>query len=203
MNAVRPVLVIVGGINGSGKSTLARGASGTDLLLSQSTINPDDLSRQALVEFPALNEAGANLAGAERAEKAVWRAIAESRSVAVETVLSSDKFVPVVTAARKRRYRVRLIFVGLPTVEEALARIATRVELGGHSVPEDRVRRRWNAAHDNLILFLPLVDDVIVLSNVGTTPVLVAERTGRAAPIRLLDPDALPDVTKRLRPGAQ
>ena len=155
MSAV-PSFVLVAGVNGCGKSTFAKRAEGSDLLLGQSAINPDILSQQALAQSPKLNSVGGNLAGAERAEKAVWRAVAEGRSVAVETVLSTDKFIPVVEAARFRGFRTRLIFVALPTVEDALARIAARVQDGGHAVPEESVRRRWRAAHDNLIVFLEL-----------------------------------------------
>jgi predicted ABC-type ATPase len=190
--------VIVGGINGSGKSTFAKQAAGTDLLLGQTAINPDDLSKEAKARLPSLNESGANLAGAERAEKSVWRSIAEGQSVAVETVLSSDKFIRVLAAARKRRYRTRLIFVALPTVDEALARIASRVLLGGHDVPSDRVRVRWSRAHDNLVRFLPLVDDLLVFSNAAAEPVLVAERTGAKGRLLLHDVDALPEIVYRL-----
>jgi predicted ABC-type ATPase len=93
--------VIVGGVNGSGKSTFAKRAAGTELLFGQSAINPDELSKQAKRDMPSLNDPGAALAGAERAEKAVWRAIAEGNSVALETVLSSEKFIPVLSAARR------------------------------------------------------------------------------------------------------
>jgi predicted ABC-type ATPase len=192
--------VIVGGVNGSGKSTFAKQAAGTELLLGQIAINPDDLSRQAGTEMPGLNDAGANLAGAERAEKAVWRAIAEGKSVAVETVLSSDKFIPILAAARRRGYRTRLIFVALRSVEEALARIAVRVKLGGHDVPSARVRTRWGRSHDNLVRLLPLVDDLLVFSNAADAPVLVAERSGRGRMLRLLERDILPEVSKRLAP---
>jgi len=195
--SARPSLVLVAGVNGSGKSTFAADAKGTDLLLGQATINPDDLGKDAAKEFPTLNQSGADLAGAERAEKAVWRAIAEGNSVAVETVLSSKKFAPVLVAARRRRFKTRLIFIALPTVEQSLARIAARVKSGGHDVPEEKVRQRWQAAHDNLVLFAPLVDDLIVFSNAGTTPVVVAERAGRAQKVRLLEPGALPEITRR------
>jgi predicted ABC-type ATPase len=198
---VRPCIVIVGGVNGSGKSTFAKQAANSELLLGQTAINPDDLSREAEAEMPKLNIAGANLAGAERAEKAVWRAIAEGRSVAVETVLSSEKFFPILDAARKRRYRSRLIFVALPSVDEALARIASRVALGGHNVPADRVKARWARAHDNLVRLLPLVDDVLVFSNAATVPILVAERTGRSGKLQLRNGDVLPELTNRLLPS--
>lgn len=167
------------------------------MLLDQTAINPDELSKQAQTELPSLNDSGASLAGAERAEKAVWRAIAEGRSVAVETVLSSDKFIPVLAAARKRGYLTRLIFVALASVDESLARIASRVLKGGHDVPPERVRARWSRAHDNLVRLLPLVDDVLVFSNSAAHPILVADRTGRGGKIQVRDVDLLPEVSKR------
>lgn len=198
MTSARPCLVIVGGVNGSGKSTFAKEAATSDVLLGQTAINPDELGKQASAQIPTLGESGAILAGVERAEKAVWRAIAEGSSVAVETVLSSDKFLPILAAARRRSYRIRLIFVALPSVEEAIARIASRVLDGGHDVPTARVKSRWSRSHDNLVRLLPLVDDLLVFSNAATDPILVAERTGRRGKIRLYDADALPEVTKRL-----
>lgn len=69
MSRIRHCVVIVGGVNGSGKSTFARRAAETELLLGQTAINPDELSKEAQVELPALNDSGASLAGAERAER--------------------------------------------------------------------------------------------------------------------------------------
>lgn len=200
MSRDRPCVVIVGGVNGSGKSTFARRAAESELLLGQTAINPDELSKEAQAELPSLNDSGASLAGAERAEKAVWRAIAEGRSVAVETVLSSDKFIPVLAAARKRRYRTRLIFIAVPTVDATLARIASRVLDGGHDVPPERVRARWSRAHDNLVRLLPLIDDLMVFSNAVGDPLLVADKIGRGGKLTLRDFDALPEVSKRLAP---
>jgi predicted ABC-type ATPase len=192
-------LVIVGGVNGCGKSTFARMAAGSEFLLRQTPINPDDLTIAAATEATKrgfdLGKSGANLVAVERAEKAVWRAIAESKSAAVETVLSSDKFLPLVDAARERDYHTRLVFVALPTVELAIERVAARVRAGGHGVPEAQVRSRWSRAHRNLVAFAAVVDDVLVFSNEGTEPRLIAERVGRRAATRLIDDKALPSVT--------
>ena len=192
----QPVLVIVGGINGCGKSTFAAAAD-REIFLGQTAINPDDLTRQIATARPALEGEGANLIGVERAEKAAWKAIAENADVAIETVLSSGKFLPLVRAARFRKYRTRLIYIGLPSVELAIERVAERVQKGGHSVPEEKIRDRWNRTHDNLIAFLPEVDDVLIFSNAGLQPVLVAERIGEQ-PLRLYHPGELPAVTERL-----
>ncbi len=95
---------IIGGPNGCGKSTLARRLDGGDLLFGAKPINPDDLTRRAATELHALNGAGADLAGVERAEKAVWRAIAKGESAAVETVLSSEKYLDVPADVVRKRW---------------------------------------------------------------------------------------------------
>ncbi len=72
-------MVIVGGINGCGKTTFAK-AAGSEVFLGQTAINPDDLTRQVVIEFPGLSGDAGNLVGVERAEKSVWRSIAEGNA---------------------------------------------------------------------------------------------------------------------------
>ena len=50
-----------------------------------------------------------------------------------------------IDAWRSDGYEVRLVFVSLPNVDLALARVAGRVAAGGHGVPEESVRRRFTA----------------------------------------------------------
>jgi predicted ABC-type ATPase len=191
----------VGGINGSGKSTFAATAARSETLLEQVPINPDSLTLEAEREAQRkgfdLGQSGANLVAVERAEKAVWRAIAKAESAAVETVLSSDKYVQVVEAARARGFRTRLVFVGVPTVEVAIGRVRARVAAGGHGVSDDQIRSRWPRTHDNLTVFVRIVDDVIVFSN-DSEPTLVAERVGRSQNVRVLDLETLPAVSAAL-----
>jgi predicted ABC-type ATPase len=191
----------VGGINGSGKSTFAATAARSETLLEQVPINPDSLTLEAEREAQRkgfdLGQSGANLVAVERAEKAVWRAIAKAESAAVETVLSSDKYVQVVEAARARGFRTRLVFVGVPTVEVAIGRVRARVAAGGHGVSDDQIRSRWPRTHDNLTVFVRIVDDVLVFSN-DSEPTLVAERVGRSQNVRVLDLETLPAVSAAL-----
>lgn len=161
------------------------------------------MSREAEAEAKKrglnLGNHGANVVGVERAEKAAWQAVAEHRSAALETVLSTDKLVPLVNAARARGFRTRLVFVALPTVELCIERVEVRVRQGGHPVPADRIRKRWRAAHDNLVLFLALVDDVLVFANLDpVVPALVFERVAADGVAVLRDREILPEVTRRL-----
>jgi predicted ABC-type ATPase len=50
---------------------------------------------------------------------------------------------------RGNGYTVKLIFLSLGSVDEAIARVATRVRQGGHNVPEDTIRRRFDAGRLN------------------------------------------------------
>ena len=96
--------------------------------------------------------------------RSVSKAIAEAENVAIETVLSSDKFIPVVRAARRRGYLTRLIYIGLPSVELAIERVAG----GGHDVPKAKIRSRWSRTHAMFALIRDEVDDVIVIRRRGS-----------------------------------
>jgi hypothetical protein len=75
-------------------------------------------------------------------DAAVEEAITARRDVMVETVLSSRKFEPTVTAALQAGYKFGFVYVTVRSVELNIQRVALRVEEGGHDVPEDRVRSR-------------------------------------------------------------
>jgi predicted ABC-type ATPase len=55
-------------------------------------------------------------------------------------------------------YAVHLVFLWLASPELALARVARRVDLGGHSVPAEAVRRRYASGLRNFFsLYRPLM----------------------------------------------
>nr|WP_226576931.1 hypothetical protein [Microseira wollei] len=59
--------------------------------------------------------------------------------------------------------------------ELAIERVKRRVESGGHNIPEDVIRRRYERGRKNLIeLYLPLCDTWIVYDNSNPETRLVA-----------------------------
>ena len=61
--------------------------------------------------------------------------------------------------AKAAGYRVELHFISVASVEVALARISSRVDQGGHDVPEADVRRRFHRAEANLPEAIELSDE--------------------------------------------
>ncbi len=70
----------------------------------------------------------------------------------------------------------------------AVERVARRVASGGHSIPEEVIRRRYERGRKNLIdLYLPLCDGWMVYNNSRSEPSLVAERIINQQPMIYID----------------
>jgi predicted ABC-type ATPase len=115
-------------------------------------------------------------------------------SFAFETTLASRSFAPFLR--RLSSYDTTLLFLFLRTPELAIKRVASRVQAGGHSVPDSTIRRRYVAGLNNLFkLYLSIVNNWAIwdASFLGE-PQLVAARAendrleiGDAALWRLLE----------------
>jgi predicted ABC-type ATPase len=80
-----------------------------------------------------------------------------------------------IPAWRADGYAVKLMFLALPDVEMALARVAARVAQGGHNVPEEVVRRRFAAGRNHFHHYKQLVDGWQLYDNSDIPPVLLEE----------------------------
>jgi len=73
------------------------------------------------------------------------RTLARRRvSFAFETTLASRSFAPWLRELIEGGYRFHLVFLWLPSADLAVDRVASRVRLGGHHVPSDTIRRRYD-----------------------------------------------------------
>ena len=81
------------------------------------------------------------------------------RDFAFESTLSSRTLAVSLRTAKGQGFRVVILYFWLPAAEIAVARVRERVSLGGHSVPDEVVRRRYRRGLDNLFrLYIPLAD---------------------------------------------
>ena len=175
--------VLVGGINGAGKTTLAQSRSflqifGVDPDAPVEIINPDLVTQRLREQAPTSRLDDVNLRAARVCESRVRAALKEREaSVVIETVLSTDKYKPIFRLARRNGYRLMFIYVVLPSIREALARVARRVRHGGHAVSAKKIRKRWPRSLANAPWFWAHADHAIVVfngSSPGARPLLMA-----------------------------
>jgi len=106
------------------------------------------------------------------------RLAAAGESFAFETTLAGRSYRRRIQQWRCDGYLVTLLFLSLPSPEDAIRRVRRRVEQGGHHIPEDVVRRRFEAGLENFSsLYAASVDRWILYDNRGRVPVVV-ERSG-------------------------
>jgi predicted ABC-type ATPase len=152
---LHPNVVILAGPNGAGKSTLAEpllaGALGI-----RHYVNADTLARG----LSAFNfDEMAVKAGKIMLEH--LHDLAEARTnFAFETTLASRTFAPWIAKLKTKGYRFHLFYVWVPSAEVSVERVRNRVLLGGHGVPEETIRRRYQRGLENFFrLYRPLADN--------------------------------------------
>ncbi|MCB0763295.1 MAG: hypothetical protein KDB84_01220 [Flavobacteriales bacterium] len=69
---------------------------------------------------------------------------AANESFALESTLSGLAYVERIERMRKAGYHIEIIFLALSSASLAIKRVAHRVKHGGHHVPDDDVRRRYD-----------------------------------------------------------
>ena len=69
--------------------------------------------------------------------------IAEQKNFTFETVLSTERNLLLLRKAKEKGYFVRGIYVLTSNVNINVARVNAREALGGHGVPEDKIRLRY------------------------------------------------------------
>lgn len=101
--------------------------------------------------------------------------VRKGSSFAFETTLSGRAYAQMIPRWRATGYVVKLIFLSLPTLDLAVARVAARVAQGGHNVPQPVIKRRFNAGWINFRkVYAPLVNRWESYDNSGITPQLIA-----------------------------
>ncbi|MBK7767410.1 MAG: zeta toxin family protein [Sulfuritalea sp.] len=164
-----PRILMIAGPNGAGKTTFARE------FLPQEASCPifvnADLIAAGLAPFAPESEAirAGRLMLAE-----IGRHFAARDSFAFETTLAGRGYLRSIRRWQAAGYRVKLLFLSLQYPEEAIARVAERVRQGGHDVPEETIRRRFQAGIANFhALYAPLVDAWVLYDNTLSEPLVL------------------------------
>ena len=132
-NAVKlPEVIVFAGPNGSGKTTITGMAKTVG-----EYINADDIKRTTLCT---------DIEAAQKAEELREKMILEKKEFTFETVLSTDRNLLLLKKAKDQGYFVRCIYVLTANADINVARVSARQAIGGHGVPEDKIRSRYSKA---------------------------------------------------------
>jgi predicted ABC-type ATPase len=158
----RPCIYVIAGTNGAGKSSIAGAMfqrKGVEYF------NPDEASALILTSNPGISQPEANSAAWQEGKRLLERAIADRCDFAFETTLGGNTMTALLERALFSGIEVRIWYVGLNGPERHIARVRSRVEKGGHDIPEARIRERYDRSRLNLIQLLPKLTELRVCDN--------------------------------------
>ena len=165
---------IVGGVNGAGKSSL------TGSLKYQR----DDLGTIVDVDrMTAEQYNGDEYEGGKAAVAKIEQCIKAGVNFTQESTLAGSYVRKVAQAAKEAGYYIRLFYVGIDTVEEALRRIQNRVEKGGHGIPKEDVKRRFGRQIGALAQVLPYCNEAVFFDNRNGFAQVAEYRNGEVIPM--------------------
>lgn len=192
----------IAGVNGAGKSSIGGAAFrsfGSDYY------NPDEAARQLIAADPGLDSTEANVAAWQQGVALLRQAITERLDFAFETTLGGNTIPRLLAEAAAQGVAIHVWYAGLSNPELHLQRVRSRVRHGGHNIPEDAIRRRYERSRLNLIALLPLLAALRMYDNSaeadpadGATPApVLLLHTERG---KILNPDDLPRAPDWAKP---
>jgi len=161
---------VIAGPNGAGKTTFAkeflpeyahcREFLNADMLAAG--ISPFDPDRAAIAAGRVLLARMKEL-------------IRQGRDFGFETTMAGKTYLSIFHKMKARGYCLHLFYLWLPNIELAFARVANRVEKGGHDIPPDVIRRRFDTSRNNLLKsYLPMFDAWMLFDNSTVHPRKIA-----------------------------
>ena len=146
-----PEVMIFAGPNGSGKTTITRMAKTVGVY-----INADDIKRSI---------ACSDLEAAQKAEELRELMVEKGEDFTFETVLSTNRNLKLLKKAKEKGYFLRCIYVLTEDNEINIARVRMRESMGGHGVPEEKIKSRYQKALTLIPELIEICDIVHIYDN--------------------------------------
>ena len=153
----RATITVLAGVNGSGKSSIAG-----ELILDEGApyYNPDVEAREILAQGLAADQREANSLAWKLGVMGLSRAIDTGGSFTLETTLASSTIrSELERAAYLGTHRLVIWYVGLATVADNIRRVRERHVRGGHDIPVEDIKRRFEISPRNLMRLMEVVTD--------------------------------------------
>ncbi len=157
-----PTITVLAGTNGAGKSSI-----GGELLRQVGVpyFNSDEVAREILSENPGLPPNEANSLAWREEVRQLDEAIGLRKDFAFESTLGGNTITAALQDALDAGLDVRIWYVGLESPDLHIARVQARVARGGHPIPEDTIRKRFESSRLNLIRLMGRLSELKVFDN--------------------------------------
>ena len=168
-------VVVVAGPNGAGKSTSAPAILKERLNIVE-FVNADTIAAGLAAFAPEKAQIQAGQIMLSR----IRQLVIQQANFAFETTLATRSYARRLTIMAETGYNIHLLFLWLPSADLAIERVANRVRLGGHNIPEKTIRRRYEAGLRNFFeLYCPIALSWELLDNseVGSPRMIAAKRS--------------------------
>jgi predicted ABC-type ATPase len=159
---LNPALLVIAGPNGAGKTTVTARLQKEEWSEGVEYLNPDEIARD---RFGDWNSPDAVLKAAKWTANRREELLTARKSIAFETVLSTDEKIDFIARARDAGYFVRVFFIATSDPRINAARITGRFLAGGHSVPIEKIATRHVRALGNLAPAILLADRTYIYDN--------------------------------------
>lgn len=187
-NPQSPTVYVVAGPNGAGKTTFASKFL-PEFVDCREFLNADLIAAGLSPFAPERQNVRAGRLLLER----IAELSAAHETFGFETTLSGRAYIRRFEQLRAEGYQLALFFLWLPNAELAVRRVANRVREGGHGVPEEDVRRRYNAGLYNLFsVYRQLVHSWWLYDASHSPPELIA--THRHGKLTLTQPEQFQQI---------
>jgi predicted ABC-type ATPase len=158
----KPCIYVLAGPNGAGKSSIL----GAMMLEARGDyFNPDVVATRLQTAHPHFSREEVNSIAWNFGRDLLERVIRGRQNFAFETTLGGKTITSLLDRAVSAGLQVRLWFVCLATPELHIQRVRARVLLGGHDIPEQRIRERYERSRENLLRLLPKLTELRLYDN--------------------------------------
>jgi predicted ABC-type ATPase len=155
------IIFVLAGVNGAGKSSIG----GAYLRANQRDYFNPDHAAQRIRKMEGTSIDDANAQAWQEGKLRLESAIETRRSYVFESTLGGTTIPRLLREAAEAGLKVVVWFVGLSTPEQHIARVRARVASGGHNIPEEMIRQRWDASRRNVIALMPFLAELWVFDN--------------------------------------
>lgn len=166
-----PNVIVIGGPNGAGKSTLAP-ALLRDTFGITEYVNADVIAQGLSAYAPEKVAIDAGRAMLARLDELA----AAKVDFSFETTLATRTYAKRLRYLQEIGYSVCIIYIWLSSDAFAVERVKARVLSGGHNIPEETIRRRYEQGKKYFFeLYMPIADSWKVYYGGISPPQLIAQ----------------------------